>query len=98
MSFTLTTTIIRGSDRHSDSEAVQAKLEDVDLPDHAEAESRTLAEAALAAAGNLVALLGNEGDEVAVQVTGHANPGGVPPEGWSADCITVTLAAARPTT
>lgn len=63
------------------------------LSDAVEAEQREQFEAAVEAAKALARVVGRPDDAVFVSVSGHANPGHGPREGWAQELISVTVSA-----
>jgi len=61
--------------------------------DVVEAEQREQFEAAKEAAAVLAKAVGREGDDVFVTLSGHANPGHGPRQGWAAESVTISVTA-----
>jgi len=68
-------------------------LDEPQLFDVVEVEQREQFEAAVEAAKALAKVVGRAGDAVMISVSGHANPGHGPREGWAHEMITVRVLA-----
>lgn len=79
---------------HTDSVAKDAiTVPTPHLSDVVEAEQAEQFQAAVDAAKALARVVGRDGDEVIVTMSGHANPGHGPREGWANEMISVTVSA-----
>jgi len=68
-------------------------IDEPQLSDVVEVEQREQFAAAVEAAKALAGVVGREGDAVIVNISGHANPGHGPREGWANETITVRVTA-----
>lgn len=69
------------------------ELDEPPLSDVVEAEQRAQFEAAVEAAKALAEVVGRPGDAVFVTLSGHANPGHGPRDGWAHEQISITVVA-----
>lgn len=65
----------------------------IPLNDEVDQEQTEQIDVAIAAAKLLAGAVGRPGDEVFVSISGHANPGHAPKEGWSNETVTVSVTA-----
>lgn len=87
MSYNLTVTATR-----SDIvDAIGRVVREADLPQLAEQEAREHLAACAAGAVGQASVTGRHTDEVTVTISGHANPGHAPAEGWANEMTQVTV-------
>lgn len=102
MSFSLSTTITRDADPAaavvtawtSPSWGVDANPSPAEYQaqNGTEAEATELVNAASEAVRLVAAALGEKWSSASISISGHANPGHGPKEGWANDCLTISVA------